>query len=103
MTVRKGKAGNKVIGDAIDDYLKRHGLTRRMEQASVVNEWPELVGKKLAEVSRPDGVDATGTLWVRVKSAAWVQELQMMSPMIIRDLARKGKRLKRIRWIAADW
>jgi predicted nucleic acid-binding Zn ribbon protein len=103
LPARKRTPGSAGIGDAIDDYLKRHGLTKRLEQASVVHEWPELVGQQLAEVSRPDGVDATGTLWVRVKSAAWVQELQMMSPMIIRDLARKGKRLKRIRWIAADW
>jgi predicted nucleic acid-binding Zn ribbon protein len=71
-----------------------------MEQASIIPEWPQLVGPKIAEVATPHEVLQDGTLIVSVSSAAWMQELQMMSPQIIRQLARRGKRIKRILWRA---
>jgi predicted nucleic acid-binding Zn ribbon protein len=90
------------VGEAIQSYLGRAGLTRRVEQAGVVNEWAVLVGSQLAKVTEPEFVDQDGTLWVRVKSAAWIQELQLMSPTILKELAKQGKRLKRIRWKAGE-
>ena len=90
------------LGDAVRTYMEERGIEGRVAQASVVHEWEELVGRQLANVSRPEFVDASETLWVRVKSAAWMQELQLMSPAIIRDLARKGKRFRRIRWLTGS-
>lgn len=79
-------------------YLAKRGLAKRVAEASVVNEWSSLVGPQLARVSRPVSVDRSGTLWVQVQSAAWMQELQLMSRMILHDLAKQGKRFARIRW-----
>jgi predicted nucleic acid-binding Zn ribbon protein len=90
------------VGEAIESYLGRAGLRNRVQQAGVVNEWAELVGSQLAKVTEPESVDQDGTLWVRVKSAAWIQELQLMSPTILKELAQKGRRLKRIRWKAGE-
>jgi predicted nucleic acid-binding Zn ribbon protein len=90
------------IGNTVREYLASRGIDGRVTQAGVVADWASLVGKQLAEVSRPEFVDASDTLWVRVKSAAWIQELQLQSPMIIRDLAKKGRRFRRIRWLAGD-
>ncbi len=90
------------VGEAIESYLGRAGLRRRVQQAGVVNDWAELVGSQLAKVTEPESVDQDGTLWVRVKSAAWIQELQLMSPTILKELAQKGRRLKRIRWKAGE-
>ena len=87
-----------MIGEILTGYLERRKLQPRLQQASVINDWKELVGQQLAKVTEPDSVDRDGTLRVRVQSAAWLQELQLMSPTIIKELARKGKRIKRIWW-----
>ncbi len=91
--------GVGAVGEIIKEYFGRHGLIRRIGQASIVNEWAGLVGDQVASVAEPDSVDASGTLRVRVRSSAWMQELQLMSPTIIKELARKGKRVKRIHWM----
>lgn len=89
------------IGDVLRSYFRRHGLVRRVAQAGVVAEWADLVGPQVAGVTEPTSVDAAGTLWVRVQSAAWMQELQLMSPTVIRELGKHGKRIKQIRWMLA--
>lgn len=86
------------LGDVLDEYLNRQGMKERVEQAKIVLDWKDLVGPKLAAVCQPVMVDRSGTLWVRVQSSAWMQELQLMSPTIIRELARRGRRIKQIRW-----
>ena len=91
--------GTRTIGESLTDYFGRHGLVRRISQASIINDWAELVGDQVASVSEPDSVDKAGTLRVRVESAAWLQELQLMSPTIIKGLAVKGRRIKRIHWM----
>jgi predicted nucleic acid-binding Zn ribbon protein len=93
---------NATIGDAMKEYFGKNGLQRRVQQATVVNEWPSLVGARLAKVTSPVSVDAAGTLWVRVSSPSWMQELHMMSREIIRELAKNGKPVKQIRWVAND-
>lgn len=87
------------IGEVLKKYFGRHGLTRRIDQADIVNKWSDLVGPQVAGVTEPQSVDRNGTLWVRVKSAAWMQELQLLSPTIIHELAKRGKRVKYIRWM----
>ena len=96
MSVRSGTP----LGDAIEHYLQRHGIKRRMEQASVVPDWPELVGDQIAEVTAPREVRRDGTLVVAVKSAAWMQELQLMEPTIRRQLEERGKKIRKIVWKA---
>lgn len=91
--------GQRTVGDTLKEYFGRRGLVRRIRDAGVVNEWAGLVGEQVARVTEPDSVDRNGTLRVRVRSAAWMQELQLMSPTIIRELAKKGSRVKRIHWM----
>ena len=88
------------LGDALGAYIKRSGLKRRLDQASVIPEWPELVGPQIAEVTTPLSVGPDGTLFVSVTSAAWMQELQLMSADILRRLGERGKKIKRIVWRA---
>ena len=96
-----GKKNRAVsVSEALEGYFERHGIKRRMRQASVVPEWEALVGPQIAEVTHPHEVLRDGTLVVSVKSSAWMQELQLMSPEIIRQLGRRGKGIKRILWRA---
>jgi predicted nucleic acid-binding Zn ribbon protein len=88
------------IREALDRYFERHGIKRRVKQASVVPEWAELVGHQISEVTHPREVLRDGTLIVTVKSAAWMQELQLMSPEILKQLGKRGKGIKRILWRA---
>ncbi len=88
------------LGEALDSYFEHRGIKRRIVQASVVPDWAELVGAKIAEVATPHEVLRDGTLVVSVKSAAWMQELQLMSPEILRQLGRQGRPIKRIMWVA---
>ncbi len=88
------------VGKALEDYFAGHGIKRRIQQASVVTEWAALVGPKIAEVTTPHEVRPDGTLVVSVRSASWMQELQLMSPVILKQLGRRGKKIKRIRWRA---
>ncbi len=46
------------LGDAVRAYMEERGIEGRVAQASVVHEWEELVGRQLANVSRPEFVDA---------------------------------------------
>ena len=88
------------LGEALKKYLERRGITRRVEQASVIPEWADLVGPGIAEVTTPREVLQDGTLIVSVKSAAWMQELQLMEPTIRHQLAKAGKKIRRIHWRA---
>lgn len=88
------------VGDVLRRYLKRSGLSERLAQARVIADWATLVGPTVAAVTTPEAVTRDGTLFVRVKTAPWMQELQLMTPEIIRKLgAERG--IKRIVWKAA--
>ncbi|HEX9633741.1 MAG TPA: DUF721 domain-containing protein [Gemmatimonadales bacterium] len=86
------------LGEAIEAYLKRRGLKRRVDQASVVDAWPALVGPQIARVTTAEGVSEDGVLFVRVATAGWMQELQMQSRTILQRLADGGRPIRRIVW-----
>jgi predicted nucleic acid-binding Zn ribbon protein len=90
------------LHEALDAYLRRSGLKRRLDQASVVDEWAALVGPQIASVTTPEGVAENGVLFVRVATAPWMQELQLMSPDILRRLGKHGKKITRIAWRVGD-
>lgn len=86
------------VGDALRGYLKKAGFGERLAQASVVEDWPSIVGDKIAAVSQPEAVTREGTLFVRVKSAPWMQELQLLTPELLTRLVHW--KVKRIVWRA---
>lgn len=86
------------VGDALKRYLARAGFGERLKQASVVEDWPSIVGPKIAAVSKPEAVTQDGTLFVRVTSAPWMQELQLLTPELLKRL--QGAKVKRIVWRA---
>ncbi|MDH4130391.1 MAG: DUF721 domain-containing protein [Gemmatimonadota bacterium] len=99
--MRKNEDGRPIpLAEALSRYLKRAGLARRIGQAGVVEAWPELVGPQIAKVTTPEGVGPDGTLRVRVATAAWASELQLMTPQIMARInAGRTRRLKTIRWV----
>jgi predicted nucleic acid-binding Zn ribbon protein len=89
------------VGDILSGVLKSAGLADRLGQAAVVAAWPALVGERIAGAAVPEAVAADGTLFVRVKSSAWRQELSLMTPEVLSLLNadRPAGRIKRIRWL----
>jgi predicted nucleic acid-binding Zn ribbon protein len=88
------------VGEVLRRYLARAGLTRRLAQAQVIPDWPRLVGPQIAAVTEPESVTPDGTLFVRVATSAWMNELQLMGPQIMAAVNQGGgARIKTIRWL----
>ena len=89
------------LADALASWLARSGLSRRLQQAQVVAEWPTLVGPQIAAVTEAESVTPDGVLRVRVATAPWASELSLMTPRILARLnAGRRARITEIRWIA---
>ncbi len=88
------------IADAVARFLEQSGLARRVEQAEVIPEWPSLVGAQIAAVTEPRSITPDGTLFVAVRTNAWMTELSLMEPELLRALNGKPDRarIQRIRW-----
>ncbi len=86
------------VGEVLKRYLARAGLGERLKQAAVVEDWPKIVGDKIAAVSKPEAVTQDGTLFVRVTSAPWMQELQLLTPELLKRLG--ATKIRRIVWRA---
>jgi predicted nucleic acid-binding Zn ribbon protein len=88
------------ISAAISSFLEQSGIRARVEQASVVPEWPSLVGPQIAAVTDPQMVTADGVLFVAVRTHAWMNELSLMEPELLASLNRRGGRepVRKIRW-----
>jgi predicted nucleic acid-binding Zn ribbon protein len=99
-TAKKGRLAS--AGEALDRFLAKAGLAKRVAQAAVIEEWPTLVGPQIAAVTRAESVSADGVLRVMVSTAAWANELSLMTPKIMARLnTGRAGRIKEIRWIAA--
>jgi predicted nucleic acid-binding Zn ribbon protein len=88
------------LADALASYLKQSGISKRLQQAGIVEQWAELVGPQIAAVTAPESVTPDGVLRVNVASAAWANELILMTPRILARLnAGRTGRVKHIRWV----
>jgi predicted nucleic acid-binding Zn ribbon protein len=74
------------IADALSAFLKESGLDERVVQSAVVPEWASLVGRDIAAVTEPLFVTPDGTLFVAVRTNAWMTELQLMEPQLVSAL-----------------
>jgi predicted nucleic acid-binding Zn ribbon protein len=88
------------LGDVLAGFLERSGLAERVEQAAVVPEWAALVGAQIAAATEPQSITADGTLFVAVRTNAWMTELSLLEPQLLRALNARTGRLpvRRIRW-----
>lgn len=88
------------LSDALASFFKQAGLTKRVQQAGIIEQWAELVGAQIASVTAPESVTPDGVLRVRVTTAPWANELSLMTPRILARLnAGRSGRVKEIRWI----
>jgi len=91
---KRDKRKPSALGDVVSGFLKESGLESRVEQATVIPEWTSLVGSQIAAVTNPLFVTPDGTLFVAVKSNAWMNELSLMEPQLLASLNAKAGREK---------
>jgi predicted nucleic acid-binding Zn ribbon protein len=91
----------EAIGNIVASWLDDSGLAKRIDQAGIIPEWPTLVGPQIATVTTPQSITANGTLFVHVTTNAWMNELSLLEPELLRLLNVKPGRVpvKRIRWV----
>ncbi|HYT03556.1 MAG TPA: DUF721 domain-containing protein, partial [Gemmatimonadales bacterium] len=91
----------QAVGEALRSYLAKSGLEKRLAQAQVIPDWPQLVGPQIAAVTEPESVTPDGTLFVRVATSAWMTELQLMAPQIMAAInaGRGAGRIEHVRWL----
>ena len=82
------------MGDLVARFLDRSGLAPRVAAATVLTDWPTLVGPQIAAVTTPTGLQED-TLFVAVANSAWMMELNLMKGDLMRRL-NAGKRQGRI-------
>ncbi len=88
------------VAEALANFLKHSGLEERIEQAGIIPEWTALVGAPIARVTEPVSISRTGILLVAVKTNAWMTELSLLEPQLLREMNSKSGRspVRKIRW-----
>lgn len=98
--MRDKKSKPVPIRDALSGFLAKHGLVNRLQQATAIEDWPAVVGERIAAVTKALSITPDGTLFVAVKTHAWMTELGLMEPDLLSALnaGRRRERVKKIRY-----
>jgi predicted nucleic acid-binding Zn ribbon protein len=77
--------GPQTAQAAVAAALELRGITDQIRAGRIVTEWGDLVGAKIAQRTRPDGV-FDRVLWVEVATSAWLHELNLLRPQLLAGL-----------------
>jgi len=81
----------RLARDAIKSALELRGITDEIRARTVIEQWTDLVGPRIAQRTRPEGVFER-TLVIEVASSAWMHELTLLKGQILSGLlARIGE------------
>ena len=81
----KGDPQLEKLGEVLKKSLKRLDLSPKLEEYGIWPIWNEIVGVTVARNAQPEKI-RNGTLFVKVSSSTWMQELQYMKEMISEKL-----------------
>lgn len=79
--------GPERVGKLVEAFLDEKGVRAQVRRMEVLERWPDVVGEAIADVSRARSVSGA-TLFVEVRSSAWMMELDMMKDRILDRLNR---------------
>ena len=79
------------LGDIIDRTVKRLPLRRKLDDYALWTVWDDTVGPAVARNAQPEKI-RNGTLFVRVRAATWMQQLQYMKDILIDKLNQRLER-----------
>lgn len=81
----RGKDGPTRVGELVGSLLEEKGLQEQVERVAILDKWDDLVGDRIARVTHAKSLSG-GTLFVEVKSSAWMSELDFMKGEILEKL-----------------
>lgn len=84
MTAQKDSQAERV-GEILERSLKRTDLSARLTEYGVWPIWNDIVGPTVARHAQPERI-RHGTLFIKVSSPIWMQQLQYMKEMIAEKL-----------------
>ncbi|MDB5033687.1 MAG: hypothetical protein JWQ98_928 [Chlorobi bacterium] len=64
------------IGAIIQQWLRENNLAEKLQENSVPSYWVEIVGESVAKHAQVERIER-GTMFVKVQSAVWRNELAM--------------------------
>ena len=80
---RKGKQANlQRLGNVLQGILKKHNINFDSEEQRLREVWNKAVGPQISTQTRPDRL-RRNTLFVKVSSSAWMQQLHNLKSEII--------------------
>ncbi|MFQ5636798.1 MAG: DUF721 domain-containing protein [bacterium] len=83
----------KKLGNVLSVLIKNLGIETKVKQYSALNNWPEIVGKKVAGVTSVEKIH-DGIIYVKVKNNAWRTELVYMKKEILTKITESvGKKV----------
>jgi predicted nucleic acid-binding Zn ribbon protein len=90
----------EALGRAVSEFLKGKGLADRVQQVNTIDDWASVVGPQIASVTEAMSITSDGTLFVAVTTNAWMTELSLMEPELIRALNShaSARRVRKIRF-----
>ncbi|MEO0184797.1 MAG: DUF721 domain-containing protein [candidate division WOR-3 bacterium] len=86
------------ISKVLPRVLKSLDLETRFKQIELINRWPDIVGKKIAEHARAISINE-GNLFVVVDNPLWHAQLSLLKKEIIKKFNQLGANLKDIKFI----
>ncbi len=75
------------VKSILSKVLSHRGLDKKVERYGFILRWHEIVGERLAEVSKPECI-INKQLIVNVMHPVWAQELTMIKPVLLESLAK---------------
>jgi predicted nucleic acid-binding Zn ribbon protein len=98
---KKDKKSVSHLGSLLDQILSQFGLSYKLGGWRVVMNWPNIVGDKIASVSRALRYE-NDTLLVSVPDSVWRQQLSLEVDIILEKIHALpgGKAVKRIHFVS---
>ncbi|MDW3651350.1 MAG: DUF721 domain-containing protein [Bacteroidia bacterium] len=79
------------LGEAIQAFLDTHGIKDQTSVQTVINEWEQIMGKPIAQNTEKMWFNRN-TLYIKMKSPVWRNELQMARLKIKKIVNEKMKK-----------
>lgn len=73
------------LAQILNQVLESRGLSARIKQHALFEQWEEIVGPTLADKTQPMKIQGK-FLYIGVEHPAWIQELQFMKPKLLEKI-----------------
>lgn len=73
------------LDEVLSGYLEKWGVAEEVRGLEALERWPDVVGERIASVTRARSV-ARGVLFVEVRTSAWMNELDLMKHELMKRL-----------------